>query len=71
MAINSNDEDSAEKTEMLCGDEEIMKRGLETFAHKRQDTCSEGVIKRKILESIFLYVSYMYLCRPFSYDCVK
>lgn len=37
------DKDDTEKTEMLYGYDEIMKRGLETFARKTQDICSEAV----------------------------
>ncbi len=44
MAVNNEGEDTAEKTEMLYGYEEIMKRGLETFACKTQDICSEAVV---------------------------
>ncbi len=44
MANNNEDDDDAERTEMLYGYEEIMKRGLETFAHKTQDICSEAVV---------------------------
>jgi two-component system sensor histidine kinase VicK len=44
MASNNDHEDNDERTEMLYGEEEIMKRGLETFAHKRQDTCSEATV---------------------------
>jgi hypothetical protein len=44
MAGNNEGKDSAEKTEMLYGYDEIMKRGLETFARKTQDICSEAVV---------------------------
>jgi two-component system, OmpR family, sensor histidine kinase VicK len=44
IADNQNNEDDSERTEMLYGHDEIMRRGLETFAHKMQDTCSEGVV---------------------------
>jgi hypothetical protein len=43
IAGNNKREDSDEKTEMLYGYEEIMKRGLETFARETQDICSEAV----------------------------
>jgi two-component system sensor histidine kinase VicK len=43
-AANNDNDDESEKTEMLYGYEEIMRRGLETFAHKRQDICSEAVV---------------------------
>lgn len=43
MASNNDHEDNDERTEMLYGYEEIMKRGLETFARKTQDICSEAV----------------------------
>jgi two-component system sensor histidine kinase VicK len=44
MEGKSNYEESAERTEMLYGYEEIMKRGLETFARETQDICSEAVV---------------------------
>lgn len=40
---NEEEEDNAERTEMLYGYETIMKRGLETFARETQDICSEAV----------------------------
>jgi two-component system, OmpR family, sensor histidine kinase VicK len=43
LASNNDHENNDERTEMLYGYEEIMKIGLETFARKTQDICSEAV----------------------------
>lgn len=43
MVNNNEEEDNAERTEMLYGYDEIMKKGIETFARETQDICSEAV----------------------------
>lgn len=44
--VNNNEEEEGdvERTEMLYGYDEIRKKGIETFAHKTQDICSEAVV---------------------------
>lgn len=44
MTNNIDHEENAERTEMLYGYDEIMRRGLETFARETQDICSEAVV---------------------------
>jgi len=41
---NNSDEDNTEKTEMLYGYDEIMEKGLQTFAHQTLDICSESLV---------------------------
>jgi two-component system sensor histidine kinase VicK len=44
MVNNNEEEDFAEKTEMLYGYDEIMEKGLQTFAHQTLDICSESLV---------------------------